>query len=144
MELYCTPKVNTLQLNTVRNPSNTCTHLTCMVSEHSLQYNSSTRPLVAIFQHSLPFLQSESFQTHVDPIHCQSIGPLAHHNGTFAYSPSLTCHLPAPTIKCLHRPRYKLTCSSRNFPIRTQSSNQKGVHNPTHKHVCTRTILKTH
>jgi hypothetical protein len=26
-----------------------------------------------------------------------------------AYSPSLIRHLPAPTIECLHRPRYKLT-----------------------------------
>jgi hypothetical protein len=57
---------------------------------------------VAIFQHSLPFLQSESFQTHVGTIHHRAIGPLAHHNGTSAYSPSLTCHLPAPTIGCLH------------------------------------------
>jgi hypothetical protein len=84
-----------------------------------------TGPLVAIFQHSLPFLQSESFQTQIGTIHCRAIGPLAHHNGTSAHSPSLTCHLPAPTIECLYRPRYKLTCSSHNFPIRTQSSNQK-------------------
>jgi hypothetical protein len=81
---------------------------------------------VAIFQHSLPFLQSESFQTHAGTIHHRAIGPLAHHNGTSAYSPSLTCHLPAPTIGCLHRPPYKLTCSSR----------------PTYKHVCGRTILR--
>jgi hypothetical protein len=80
---------------------------------------------MAIFQHSLPFLQSESFQTHVGSIHRRAIGPLAHHNGTSAYSPSLICHLPAPTIECLHRPWYKLTCSSHNFPIRTYSSNQK-------------------
>jgi hypothetical protein len=80
---------------------------------------------VAILQHSLPFLQSESFQTHVGTIHRRAIGPLAHHNGISSYSPSLACHLPAPTIECLHRPRYKLTCSSRNFPIRTSSSNQK-------------------
>jgi hypothetical protein len=72
-----------------------------------------TGPLVAIFQHSLPFLQSEIFQTHVGAIHRRAIGPLAHHNGTSAYSPSLTCHLPAPTIECLHRPPYKLTSSSR-------------------------------
>jgi hypothetical protein len=84
-----------------------------------------TGPLVAIFQHSLPFLQSESFQTHVGTIHRRAISPLAHHNGTSVYSPSLTRHLPAPMIECLHRPRYKLTCSSRNFPIRTQSSDQK-------------------
>jgi hypothetical protein len=80
---------------------------------------------VAIFQHSLSFLQSESFQTHVETIHRLAISPLAHHNGTSAYSPSLTCHLPAPTIECLHRPPYKLTCSSLNFPIRTQPSIQK-------------------
>jgi hypothetical protein len=55
---------------------------------------------VAIFQHSLPFLQSESFQTHqVGTIHRRAIGLLAHHNGT---NPSLTCHLPAPMIGCLH------------------------------------------
>jgi hypothetical protein len=95
------------------------------------------------FQHTLPFLQSESFQTHVGTIHRRAIGPLAHHNGTSAYSPSLTCHLPAPTIECLHRPRYKLTCSSRNFPIRTSSSNQKESV-AKHTHVCTRAISKTH
>jgi hypothetical protein len=57
---------------------------------------------VAIYQHSLPFLQSESFQTHVGTINRRAIGQLAHQNGTSAYSPSLTCHLPAPTIGCLH------------------------------------------
>jgi hypothetical protein len=36
MELYCTPKVNTLQLNTVGNSSNTRTRPTRTVSEHSL------------------------------------------------------------------------------------------------------------
>jgi hypothetical protein len=35
MELYCTPKVNTLQLNTVSNSSNTRTRPTCTVPEHS-------------------------------------------------------------------------------------------------------------
>jgi hypothetical protein len=60
-------------------------------------------PLVAIFQHSLQFLQSESFQTHVWTIHRRAIGPLAYHNGASAYT-SLTRHLPAPTIGCLHRP----------------------------------------
>jgi hypothetical protein len=67
---------------------------------------------VAIFQHSPPFLQSESFQTHVGTINRRAIGPLALHNGTSAYT-SLTRHLPAPTIEYLHRPPYKLTCSSR-------------------------------
>jgi hypothetical protein len=70
-------------------------------------------PLVAIFQHSLPFLQSEtskhtsgqsvvglSVHLHITTVH--------NHNST-----SLTRHLPAPTIECLHRPLYKLMCSSR-------------------------------
>jgi hypothetical protein len=35
MELYCTPKVNTLQLNTVGNSWNTRTRPTCTVPEHS-------------------------------------------------------------------------------------------------------------
>jgi hypothetical protein len=55
-------------------------------------------------EHSLQFLQSESFQTQVGTIYRRAIGPLAHYNGTLAYSPSLTCRLPAPTIGCLHRP----------------------------------------
>jgi hypothetical protein len=46
----------------------------------------------------------------------QSIVGLSVHLHT---TTALTCHLPAPTIKCLHRPPYKLTCSSHNFPIRT-------------------------
>jgi hypothetical protein len=37
---------------------------------------------------------SQSFQTHVVAIHRRAIGPLAHHNGTSAYSPSLTCTSP--------------------------------------------------
>jgi hypothetical protein len=69
---------------------------------------------VATFQHSLPFLQSESFQIHVGTIHRRAIGPLAFRNGTSAYTP-LTRHLPSPTIECLHRPPHKLTCSSHNF-----------------------------
>jgi hypothetical protein len=88
-------KVNTLQLNTARNSSNTRTRPTCTVSEHWLT-----------------FLQSESLQTHVGTIHRRAIGPLAHHNGTSAYSPSLTCHLPAPTHKHVY-PRTILKPHSR-------------------------------
>jgi hypothetical protein len=63
---------------------------------------------------------------HTWSIRRRAIGALAHRNGTSAHSPSLACHLPAPTIEeCLHRPPYKLVCSSR----------------PTYKHVCGRTIL---
>jgi hypothetical protein len=75
-------------------------------SPHSTRNTNSYRilptgPLVAIFHHSLPFLQSESFRTHVGTIHRRAIGSLAHHNSTSAYT-SLTCHLPAPTIGYLH------------------------------------------
>jgi hypothetical protein len=73
MELYCTPKVNTLQLNTVGNSWNTSTRPTCTSSEHShvhdrpvLPRNTHsyrilpTGPLVAIFQHSLPYTPGQS------------------------------------------------------------------------------------
>jgi hypothetical protein len=43
MELYCTPKVNTLQLNIASNSSNTRTPPTRTVSEHSVLKNSSNR-----------------------------------------------------------------------------------------------------
>jgi hypothetical protein len=62
---------------------------------------------------------SQKASKHIRSICRRAISPLAHHNGTSAHSPSLACHLPAPTIECLHRPPYKLTCFSRNFPIRT-------------------------
>jgi gamma-glutamyl-gamma-aminobutyrate hydrolase PuuD len=74
-------KLNTQQLNTVRNSSNT-----------------RTRPTRTVSEHSLSFLQSESLQTHVGTIHRQAIGPLAHHNGISAYSPSLTCTSPDDRI----------------------------------------------
>jgi hypothetical protein len=44
-----------------------------------------TGPLLAIFQHSLQFMQSESFQTQVGTIHRRAIGRLAHHNCTSAH-----------------------------------------------------------
>jgi hypothetical protein len=81
-----------------------------------------TGPLVAIFQHELTFLQSESLQTHVGTIYRRAIGPLAHHNSTSAYSPSLTCT--SPDDRLSSPSRYKLTCFSNNFPIRTKSSNK--------------------
>jgi hypothetical protein len=66
-----------------------------------------------LWQSSNTRLQSESFQTHVGTIHRRAIGPLAHHSGTSAYSsPSLTCHLPAPTIGCLHSNDSLTTLSS--------------------------------
>jgi hypothetical protein len=68
---------------------------------------------------------SQKASKHTRSIRRRAIGSLAHHSGTSAHSPSLTCHLPAPSIEYLHRPRYKLTCFSRFFPVRTQCSNQK-------------------
>jgi hypothetical protein len=56
---------------------------------------------------------SQKASKHTRSIRCWAIGPPAHLNGTSAHSLSLTCHLPALTIECLHRPPYKLTCSSR-------------------------------
>jgi hypothetical protein len=70
--------------------------------EHTYTHGLGTPTPIEFFQHSLPFLQSESFQTHVGTIHRRAIGSLAHQNGTSAYSTTLTCHLPAPTIGCLH------------------------------------------
>jgi hypothetical protein len=115
-ELYCTPET---QYTTVKHSQKLFEH-----TYTSDLYDLGTLTPIEFFQHdllwqSLPFLQSESFQTHVGTNHCRAIGPLAHHNGTSVHSPSLTCHLPAPTIECLHRPPYKLRCSSHNFPIRT-------------------------
>jgi hypothetical protein len=84
---------------------------------------------VTISQHSLPFLQSESFQTHVGTIHHRAIGPLAHHNSTSAYSPSLTCHLPAPTIGCLHSNDSQTTAISVEVPNTTNPlSMEMSVH----------------
>jgi hypothetical protein len=86
---------------------------------------------VAIFQHSLPFLQSESFHTHVGTIHRRAIGPLAFHNGTSAYSPSLACSSPDDRMSSSSTVLTRVLLS-RNFPIRTQSSNLKGVRSQIH------------
>jgi hypothetical protein len=86
-------KVNTLQF--LSETLGTHVHVRPARSRNTHSYwILPTRPLVAIFQHSLPFLQSESYQIHVGTIHRRAIGPLAHHNGTSAYSPSLTCTSP--------------------------------------------------
>jgi hypothetical protein len=102
MALYCTPKLNTLVKHSRQLLEHTYTSDPLGLGTPTPIECLPTGPLVAIFQHSLQFLQSESFQTHVGTIHRWAIGPLAHHNGTSAYSPALTCHLQAPTIGCLH------------------------------------------
>jgi hypothetical protein len=85
---------------------------------------------VAIFQHSIPFLQAESFQTHVGTIHRRVIGPLVHHNSASAYT-SLTRHLPASTIECLHRPRYKLACFSHAISVFQPKGVRSQIHTST-------------
>jgi hypothetical protein len=72
------------------------------------------------------FLQSESFQTHVGTIHRRAIGPLAPHNSTSAYSPSLICHLPAPTIGCLHSNDSQTTLF-KSVEVRRQQSRYYGT-----------------
>jgi hypothetical protein len=83
-----TPKLNTLQLNTVSNSPNT-----------------RARPTSTISEKELTSLQSGTLQTHVRTIHRRVMGPLAHQNSTPAYSPSLNCRLLALTIDCLHNSR---------------------------------------
>jgi hypothetical protein len=115
MELYCTPKSQYTTVKTQSETLGTHVHVRPARSRNTNSYRIlPTGPLVAIFQHSLQFLQSEGFQTHVGTIHRRAIGPLALHNGISAYT-SLTRHFSAPTIECLRRPPYKLTCSSHNF-----------------------------
>jgi hypothetical protein len=102
MELYCTPKVNTLQLNRVRNSSNTRTRPTRTVSEHSLLKNSSNTTSCGSLPTLTPILAVRKLSnTRRDNV-SSGYRSLAHHNSTLAYIPSLTCHLPAPTIGCLH------------------------------------------
>jgi hypothetical protein len=91
MELYCTPKN---QHTTVEHNQQLFEH-----TYTSNRYGLGTLTQIEFFQHdllwqSLPFLQSESFQTHVGTIHRRAIGSLAHHNSTSTYSPSLTCTSP--------------------------------------------------
>jgi hypothetical protein len=98
------------------------------LSEHTFTSNPhglGTLTPIEFFQQdllwqSLPFLQSENIQIHVGKIHRRAIGPLAHHNGTPAYSPSLTCRLPAPTIGCLHSNDSQTTLSLYQSKFRIQ------------------------
>jgi hypothetical protein len=109
MELYCTPKVNTLQLNSRKLLEHTYT---------SDLYGPGALIPIGFFQQDLLWRSSNTHShsccqkasKHTRSIRRRAIGPLAHHNGTSAHSPSLACHLPVPTIECLHRPRYKLAC----------------------------------
>jgi hypothetical protein len=112
MELYCTPKT---QHTTVKHSQKLFEH-----TYTSNLYGLGTLTPIEFFQQDLLWQSSNTHShscshkasKHTKSIRRRAIGPLAHHNGTSAYSPSLSFHLPAPTIECLHRPRYKLACFS--------------------------------
>jgi hypothetical protein len=73
-------------------------------------YGTGTHIPIGFFQQDLLWKSSNTHShscslkasKHTRSIHRLAIGALAHHNGTSAHSPSLACHLPAPTIECLH------------------------------------------
>jgi hypothetical protein len=100
MELYCTPKS---QYTTVKHSQQLFEHTPDL---HGL----GTLTPIEFFQQDLLWQSSNTHShscsqkasKHIRSIHRRAIGLIALHNGTSAYSPSLTCHLPAPTIECLH------------------------------------------
>jgi hypothetical protein len=67
---------------------------------------------------------SQKSSKHTRSIRRRAIGPLAHHNGTSAHSTSLTCTSPDDRMSSSSTVLTRVLLS-RNFPIRTQSSNQK-------------------
>jgi hypothetical protein len=138
MELYCTPKS---QHTTVKHSLQLFEH-----TYRSNLYGLGTLTPIEFFQQDLLW-QSSNTNSHScsqkvsKHTSGQSIIGLSVHLRTatapWRINPSLT-----PTIDCLHHPRYKLACFSRNFPIRTQSSNQKESV-AKHTHVCTRRFPNT-
>jgi hypothetical protein len=118
-ELYCTPKS---QYTTVKHGQKLFEH-----TYTSDLYGPGALTPIGIFQQDLLWRSSNTHShscsqeasKHTRSIRHRAIGALAHHNGTSAHSPSLACHLPAPTIECLHRPPYRLTCFSHCFPDTT-------------------------
>jgi hypothetical protein len=99
-------------------------------------YGLGTLTPIEFFKHdllwqSLPFSQSESFQIHVGAIHRRAISPLAHHNGTSACSPLLTCTSPDDRMSSSSTVLTRVLLS-RNFLIRTQVFQPKGVRSQIH------------
>jgi hypothetical protein len=131
MELYCTPKS---QYTTVKNSQQLFEH-TYTSNPHGL----GTLIPIEFFQQDLLWQSSNTHShscgqkasKHTRSIRRRAIGSLVHHNGTSAHSPSLACHLSAPTIECLHRPPYKLTCSSRQSVALRITSNLYSFPDPT-------------
>jgi hypothetical protein len=130
MELYCTPKS---QYTTVKHSRQLFEH-----TYTSDQYGLGTLSPIEFFQQDLFWQSSNTHNScsqkaskHTRSIRRRAIGPLAHHNGTSAHSPSLACHLSSPTIECLHRPPYKLKCSSRQSVALRITSNLYSFSNHT-------------
>jgi hypothetical protein len=102
-ELYCTPKVNTLQLNTARNSSNTRTRPTRTVSEHSFLQNSSNKTSCGNLPTLTPILAVRKLRnTRWDNPSSgyRSTCTPQWHLGVYMINPAFT----SPTIGCLHRP----------------------------------------
>jgi hypothetical protein len=82
---------------------------------------------------------SQKTSKHIRSIRRWAIGPLAHHNGTSAHSPSLTCPLVAPTIVCLHSNDSQTTLtSSFQVPYLWTFTNIQPVTIDTPVHCCER------
>jgi hypothetical protein len=124
MEPYCTPKS---QYITVKHSQQLFEH-TYMSDPHGL----GTLTPIEFFQQDLLWQSSNTHShscshkasKHTRSICRRAIGPLAHHNGTSAYSPSLTCTSPDDRMSSSSMVLTRMLLS-RNFPIWTQSSNQK-------------------
>jgi hypothetical protein len=106
-------------------------------------YGTATLIPIGFFQQDLLWQSSNTHShscshkasKHTRSIRRRAIGPLAHHNGTSAYSPSLACTSPDDRMSSSSTVLTRVLLS-RNFPIRTQSSNQT----ESNTHVCTRPI----
>jgi hypothetical protein len=124
MELYCTPKS---QYTTVKHSQKLFEH-----TYASDLYGPGALIPIGFFQQDLLWQSSNTHShscsqkasKHPRSIRRRAIGPLAHHNGTSAYSPSLTCTSPDDRMSSSSTVLTRVLLS-RNFPIRTQSSNRK-------------------
>jgi hypothetical protein len=133
MEHYCTPKS---QYTTVKHSQQLFEH-----TYTSDLYGLGTLNPIEFFQQDLLWQSSNihshscshKASKHTRSIRRRAIGPLAHHNGTSAHSPSLACHLPAPTTSTVHGidPRASLTVSPTQLPTAQSKSlyiSQRCIH----------------
>jgi hypothetical protein len=123
-ELYCTPKS---QYTAVKHSQKLCEH-----TYTSDLYGPGELIPIEFFKQDLLWQSSNTHShscsqkasKHTRSIRRRAIGPLAHHNGTSAHSPSLACTSPDDRMSSSSMVLTRVLLS-RNFPIRTQSSNQK-------------------